>query len=47
VRLTHHGFAAMAAAHPDHADEWAEVRVYFARAWGGVLTALARHFAQK
>ncbi len=40
VRLDHLGFAEQASKHPDEAAEWTEVRTYFQRAWGNVLTAL-------
>lgn len=40
VRLTHMGFTEQAAKHTDHADEWKEVRGYFANAWPKVLGAL-------
>lgn len=40
VRLTHLGFTQQAAQHADHADEWKEVRGYFANAWPRVLEAL-------
>jgi uncharacterized protein YndB with AHSA1/START domain len=43
VRLTHLGFAEQAAADPEHADEWRQVREYFQGAWGKVLSALEKH----
>jgi uncharacterized protein YndB with AHSA1/START domain len=47
VRLRHLGFAEQAAAHPDHAADFGEVRGYFAGAWPKVLDALGAHFAPK
>lgn len=47
VRLDHLGFAEQAAAHPDHRSEWEAVRAYFERAWGKVLTELARQGADR
>jgi uncharacterized protein YndB with AHSA1/START domain len=47
VRLTHHGFAEKAAAAPAEAEEWKQVRAYFAQAWPNVLAALKKHFAPK
>jgi hypothetical protein len=44
VRLTHHGFAALAKSTPKDAGEWREVRAYFAKAWPSVLEALQTHF---
>lgn len=41
VRLTHQGFKELAAAHPDHATEFAQCRAYFAKAWVAVVDALA------
>jgi uncharacterized protein YndB with AHSA1/START domain len=43
VRLTHHGFAEEAAREADHAEEWRQVREYFAKAWPRVLDALRKH----
>ncbi len=43
VRLTHQGFAEGAAKEPDHAEEWRQVRDYFAKAWPSVLAALRKH----
>lgn len=40
VRLTHMGFTEQAAKYTEHADEWKEVRTYFANAWPKVLGAL-------
>ncbi|MDX2146351.1 MAG: SRPBCC domain-containing protein [Planctomycetota bacterium] len=40
VTLIHDGHAAKAAAEPDHAQEWLEVRDYFAQAWPRVLNML-------
>lgn len=42
VRIRHLGFAEQAA--EGHADEWREVRAYFANAWGMVARELAAHF---
>ncbi|MBX3402844.1 MAG: SRPBCC domain-containing protein [Phycisphaeraceae bacterium] len=42
LRLSHLGFAGHAAAEPDHANQWKEVREYFADAWPRVLEALRR-----
>jgi uncharacterized protein YndB with AHSA1/START domain len=47
VRLRHFGFAEQASAHPDHREEWAQVRAYFAGAWPRVTGALAEHFAPR
>jgi uncharacterized protein YndB with AHSA1/START domain len=43
VSLAHLGFAEEAAADPEHAGEWREVREYFQAAWGKVLGKLAEH----
>jgi uncharacterized protein YndB with AHSA1/START domain len=40
VHMSHLGFAEQAAAHPDRAEEYKQVRAYFASAWPHVLTAL-------
>ncbi len=40
VHISHLGFAEMAAAHADRAEEYKEVRGYFAKAWPHVLGAL-------
>lgn len=40
VTLRHLGFAEQAAKHPDHAQEWRDVRAYFQNAWGMVMGAL-------
>jgi hypothetical protein len=45
VRLRHLGFIEQAAAHPDHATEFEQARVYFTGAWPKVLGALSSHFA--
>lgn len=45
VRLRHLGFAELAAAHPEDAKEWWEVRAYFTQAWPRVLGALTERFA--
>ncbi len=47
VRLTHLGFAEQAAAHPEHIEEWRQVRAYFEVAWGKVLEALAGHAGKR
>lgn len=39
VRLTHQGFAELAAESPDHAGEFEDARGYFDEAWGKVLAA--------
>lgn len=44
VTLRQMGFAEQAAADPAHAEEWAQVRAYFHRAWPSVLTALQERF---
>lgn len=44
VVLEHLGWEEMKRAHPDHAQEWDEVRAYFERAWPYVLGNLARRF---
>lgn len=47
VVLKHQGFAEQAAAHPDHEEEWKQVRAYFRSAWPNVLGALRDHYAPK
>lgn len=42
IRLSHLGFAEHAAANPDHAQEWKDIREYFAEAWPRVLEAMRR-----
>lgn len=42
LRLSHLGFAGHAAIESDHAEQWREVRAYFAEAWPRVLEALRR-----
>ena len=37
IRLDHLGFTEKAAEHPDHREEWEQVRAYFQLAWGSVL----------
>ena len=44
VRLTHLGWQEMQAAHPEHAEEWNQVREYFSKAWPRVLTNLKARF---
>jgi uncharacterized protein YndB with AHSA1/START domain len=44
VRIRHMGFAEQAAKSAEHADEFAQCRVYFSQAWPKVLGALAKHF---
>lgn len=44
VRLRHLGLAELAAAEPEHADEFKQVRAYFAQAWPYVLKTLQTHF---
>jgi uncharacterized protein YndB with AHSA1/START domain len=45
VTLKHMGFADEAGKSPEHAQEWKEVRAYFANAWPSVLKALQEKFA--
>ena len=40
VQITHLGFTEQAATHTDRAEEYKQVRAYFANAWPHVLTAL-------
>jgi uncharacterized protein YndB with AHSA1/START domain len=47
VRLRELGFRELAARHPEHREELAAVRAYFAKAWPEVLGMLAGHFARK
>jgi hypothetical protein len=42
VRIDHLGFAAHAAAAPEHQDEWKTVREHFEQAWPIVLEAMRR-----
>lgn len=44
VRVRHLGFAEQAARSAEHADEFAQCRVYFSQAWPKVLGALSTHF---
>ncbi len=44
VSLKHQGFAEMAGAHPEHQEEWQQVRTYFKAAWPRVLGALSDHY---
>ena len=44
VRLRALGFQEQAATHPAKKREWEQVRAYFAKAWPGLLDALAAHF---
>ncbi len=45
VTLTNLGYAELAKAHPDHASEFVQTRVYFTHAWSRVLAKLESHFA--
>jgi uncharacterized protein YndB with AHSA1/START domain len=46
VTAAHHGFEQRAEANPDHAEEWKQVRAYFAQAWPYVLRYLKNHFEE-
>ncbi len=42
VRLSHVGWSEMKAAHPKHAKEWDEVRIFFTQAWPYVMSSIKR-----
>jgi uncharacterized protein YndB with AHSA1/START domain len=44
VRLQHLGFAEQVEADPARAEDWAQIRAYFDKAWPRVLAALQHHF---
>lgn len=44
VKLTHLGWDEMKIRFPDHAEEWNQVREYFAKAWPNVLDNLKKRF---
>lgn len=47
ITLTNLGFDALAAEFPEHAEEYKQVRAYFAQAWPKVLGWMGEHFEKK
>ncbi len=47
ITLTNLGFDALAAEFPEHAEEYRQVRAYFAQAWPKVLGWMGEHFEKK